>query len=272
VAGSAAPAAASQSGAPPSRATVAAHGHARAADRAHAGCAKSSAHAARRVRPPAHACRSSARGLRIRDTAKSRPTKSRPRTARSAPVPGSAPSSASAQQSSTDELAATIAAVLATPCQNTELTPEADDIDLVRGAVLCLINRKRAENGESPLTSNPQLEQAAEGHCQELVADDYFAHVSPSGETPVDRIRTTGYIPSPGVGYVIGENLAWGTYQLSTPQAIVSAWFASPGHLANILEAQYRETGIGITPAVPASLAAGAPGATYAQEFGVIIQ
>ena len=47
---------------------------------------------------------------------------------------------------------------------------------------------------------------------------------------------------------MIGENLAWGTLQLSTPQAIVAAWIASPGHLANILEAQYRETGIGVSP------------------------
>ena len=169
-------------------------------------------------------------------------------------------------------MAATIASVLATPCQNTELTPSSENIQLVRAAVLCLINRKRAENGESPLQPSAQLEQAAEGHCQELIADDYFAHVSPSGETPVDRIRDTGYIPSPSDGYVIGENLAWGTYQLSTPQSIVAAWIASPGHLANILEAQYRETGIGVTPDVPASLAEGAPGATYAQEFGVIIR
>jgi len=167
--------------------------------------------------------------------------------------------------------AAVIATVLATPCQNTELTPEPQNVELVRGAVLCLINRKRAENGESPLALSPKLEQAAAGHCEELIADDYFAHVSPSGETPVDRIRDTGYIPNASDGYVIGENLAWGTYQLSTPQAIVSAWIASPGHLANILEAQYTETGVGVTPAVPASLAAGAPGATYAQEFGVII-
>jgi uncharacterized protein YkwD len=168
--------------------------------------------------------------------------------------------------------AATIASVLATPCQNTELTPGPENIQLVRAAVLCLINRKRAENNESPLAPSSKLEEAAEGHCQELVADDYFAHVSPSGETPVDRIRGTGYISSPDDGYVIGENLAWGTYQLSTPQSIVSAWFASPGHLANILEGQYRETGIGVTAAVPPSLAEGAPGATYAQEFGVIIQ
>src|SRR5208337_2711679 len=101
---------------------------------------------------------------------------------------------------------------------------------------------------ESPLTLDSQLQEAAEGHGQELVSLDYFAHVSPSGETPVDRIRETGYIPSPSVGYVIGENLAWGTYDLATPQAIVSAWIASPGHLANILEAKYTQTGIAVVP------------------------
>jgi uncharacterized protein YkwD len=201
--------------------------------------------------------------------ARTRPAKTRPTPAPRATSPTSAASTAPVASPRSE--AATIATVLATSCQNTELTPDAENIGLVRAAVLCLINRKRAENGESPLVTSPELEQAAEGHCQELIADDYFAHVSPSGETPVERIRLTGYIPGPSVGYVIGENLAWGTYQLSTPQAIVSAWIASPGHLANILEAQYRETGIGITPTVPASLAAGAPGATYAQEFGIII-
>ena len=208
---------------------------------------------------------------------KSHPSKVRPakplRTRARGTVPAAAPepSSPTTATASVQRTDATIAEVLATPCQNTELTPEAGNLELVRGAVQCLINRKRAENGESPLAANPELEAAAESHAQELIADDYFAHVSPSGETPVDRIRGTGYIPSPSVGYVIGENLAWGTYQLSTPQAIVAAWIASPGHLANILESQYRETGIAITPAVPESLAPGAPGATYAQEFGVII-
>ena len=162
--------------------------------------------------------------------------------------------------------------MLATPCQNTELTPEAGNIALVRAAVLCLVNQERAQNGRSPLTANPQLEQAAEGHCGELIADDYFAHVSPSGETPVQRIVATGYVPGQNVGYAIGENLAWGTLSLATPKSIVNAWIASPGHLANILESQYTETGIGVTPAVPASLGEGEPGASYAQEFGVIIR
>jgi uncharacterized protein YkwD len=167
---------------------------------------------------------------------------------------------------------AAIAAALATACENTGLKPESGNIALVREAVLCLINRERAQNGESPLKLNSQLEQAAEGHSHELVAADYFAHVSPGGKTPVDRIREMGYIPGPAVGYVIGENLAWGTFGLATPTSIVAAWIASPGHLANILESQYTETGIGITPQVPGSLGNGAPGATYAQEFGVIVR
>ncbi len=169
------------------------------------------------------------------------------------------------------ETAATIATVLATPCQNTELSPDQEDLPLIRAAVLCLINRTRAEHDLPPLQGNPQLEAAAEGHCAELISADYFAHVAPDGETPVQRIAQTGYIPGPSVGYVIGENLAWGTFSLSTPESIVSAWIASPGHLANILESRYRETGVGVTPSVPQSLGEGNPGATYAQEFGVIV-
>jgi uncharacterized protein YkwD len=166
--------------------------------------------------------------------------------------------------------AASLAAILTTPCLGTAVTPEEGNLPEVRAAVLCLINRVRAEHGENPLVENKELDAAAEGHADELVADDYFAHVAPDGTTPVDRIRSTGYIPGPEVGYVIGENLAWGTFTLSTPQAIVEAWLASPGHLANILESNYHDTGIGIIASVPSSLSGGAPGATYAQEFGVI--
>jgi uncharacterized protein YkwD len=165
---------------------------------------------------------------------------------------------------------ATLARVLATPCQDAQLEPEPGNVARVRAAVMCLINRERAQNGEQPLRSDVELDAAAEAHVQDMIAGDYFEHVSPSGTTPVDRVRATGYVPGPPAGYVIGENLAWGTLSLATPEAIVAAWIASPGHLANILESQYRDTGIAIVAQVPASLANGASGATYAQEFGVI--
>jgi uncharacterized protein YkwD len=167
--------------------------------------------------------------------------------------------------------AATIASVLATPCQNTELTPEAANVGPVREAILCLVNRVRAEHSLAPLKTNGRLQAAAEGHDTEMIQLDYFAHIAPSGETPVQRIEKTGYIAGESEGYVIGENLAWGTYSLSTPKSIVAAWVASPGHLANILESRYTETGVGVTAAVPQSLGEGSPGALYAQEFGVIV-
>ncbi len=168
--------------------------------------------------------------------------------------------------------AATIASLLATPCQNSELTPEPGNLEAIDAATLCLVNQERARNGELPLQPNAQLEQAAQGHSEEMVSEDYFAHVAPSGLTPVARVQETGYLPNPQAGYTLGENIAWGTLGLSTPSAIVAAWIASPEHLANILYSPYRDTGIGVAPEAPASLAEGQPGAVYSQEFGVIVE
>jgi uncharacterized protein YkwD len=182
---------------------------------------------------------------------------------------GAARVSAAARRAA--ERAAAIARVLATQCENTQLTPDASNVAAVSAAVVCLINHERALDGELPLSVDSRLQAAAESHASEMISLDYFAHVSPSGLTPVQRIRATGYIPGPEFGFVIGENLAWGTLTLSTPQAIVEAWMASPEHRANILEGRYADTGVAVAPSVPASLSGGSPGATYAQEFGVVI-
>ncbi len=166
--------------------------------------------------------------------------------------------------------AATIARVLSTSCENTELMPETGNLEAVEQSALCLVNQERARNGELPLALDADLNRAAEGHSAEMVQDDYFAHISPSGETPFQRIEASGYIPNSQVGYTLGENIAWGTLHLATPKAIVAAWIASPEHLANILNATYTETGLGVAPQAPPSLAEGEAGAVYSQEFGAI--
>jgi uncharacterized protein YkwD len=100
---------------------------------------------------------------------------------------------------------------------------------------------------------------------------DYFEHVGPKGDTPVERMRSTGYIYSDRVGYEIGENIGWGTLWLATPRAVVAAWMASPDHRANILDPRFRDTAIGVSPHPPSSLAHGQGGAIYTQDFGVIV-
>jgi uncharacterized protein YkwD len=163
------------------------------------------------------------------------------------------------------------AAAKSDTCPDANLTPDQGNLDSIRAATLCLVNRERADQGENPLQANAQLQQAAQGHSENMVTDDYFEHVGPNGDTPLSRMRAANYIYSSQIGYEVGENIGWGTLWLATPNAIVAAWMASPGHRANILDARFRDTAIGVSPHAPPSLAHGQNGAIYTQDFGVII-
>ena len=156
-------------------------------------------------------------------------------------------------------------------CPGEDLTPTVTDLPQVREATLCLVNKQRMLHRLTPLKDAPKLDACAEAHTVSMIEDGYFGHYGPDGDTPVDRMKASGYIHSSGIGYAIGENIAWGTLGLGTPRAIVEAWMASPEHRENILGTRYRESGIGVLPAVPGSLGSGQPGATYTQDFGVIL-
>jgi uncharacterized protein YkwD len=156
-------------------------------------------------------------------------------------------------------------------CPGADLRPTPENIEVVRAATLCLVDQERTAHGEAALAPNAHLQQSAQAHTESMVSGDYFEHDGPSGDTPLSRMTASGYIYSSQVGYEIGENIGWGTLGLSTPRAIVAAWMASPGHRANILDAHFRDTAIGVSPHVPASLGQGQPGGIYTQDFGVII-
>jgi uncharacterized protein YkwD len=149
-------------------------------------------------------------------------------------------------------------------CGNTDVLPTADDLAQIRAAVLCLHNQVRAEKGLPALRENAKLDKAALGHSDDMVAEGYFDHTTPSGTSFVDRILAAGYVKR-DAGWTLGENLAWGTGDLSTPDGVMTSWMNSPGHKANILKRAYREVGIGIELGVPSD---GTVGATYTLDFG----
>jgi uncharacterized protein YkwD len=149
-------------------------------------------------------------------------------------------------------------------CANTDLTPTADNLDVVRAAVLCLHNQIRAQKGLPALKENPKLRKAAVAHSGDMVQEGYFDHTDPSGTTFVDRILGAGYARRTD-GWTLGENLAWGTGDLSTPAGVMQAWMSSAGHKANILKRAYREIGIGIRLGVPSD---NGVGATFTADFG----
>jgi uncharacterized protein YkwD len=136
-----------------------------------------------------------------------------------------------------------------------------------RKATLCLLNHERTRDGLHPLRFNHKLALAGLRHARDMVQNDYFAHTAPSGQNFVARILRTDYVP-PAASWILGENLAWGDHEDSTPRAIVRAWMASPAHRRNILTPDFREVGIAIVSGAPV------PGvddaATYATEFGVV--
>jgi len=154
-------------------------------------------------------------------------------------------------------------------CPYSQLQPSATNLARVRAATLCLVNRERSAHGERALHWNVHLVRAAQAHTESMAFGDYFEHIGPSGSTPLSRMRRNGYIYSARLGFEVAENIGWGSLWLGTPRAVVAAWMASPGHRANILDARFRDTGIGVSPHTNL-LAHGQSGGIYTQDFGVI--
>jgi uncharacterized protein YkwD len=132
-------------------------------------------------------------------------------------------------------------------------------------STVCLLNVERTSRGLRALRVNGRLSAAAEQHTNDMVRKRYFSHTSRSGSDSGDRIRSQGYL-SGARSWMIGENLAWGSGERSTPRSIVRAWMASPGHRHNILTARFREIGIGVASSAPVSTSN--RGATYTTTFG----
>jgi uncharacterized protein YkwD len=158
-----------------------------------------------------------------------------------------------------------ITAQAAQECANADLEATKDNLPEIRAAILCLHNQIRAENNLPALRENKRLRKAALGHSRHMVEDTFFEHTTPEGVTMVDRILRAKYVRE-DEGWVLGENLAWGTGSFGTPRGALDAWMDSPGHRANILKRSFRDMGVGVVLGVPVS---DASGTTYTVDFGV---
>jgi uncharacterized protein YkwD len=135
--------------------------------------------------------------------------------------------------------------------------------------VTCLVNAERSKRGLRPVTRDADLGQAARKHARDMVRRGYFSHVSLGGSTLGDRLRSAGY--ANGQGWRAGEALGWGTGSLATANALVDEWLDSPPHRRILLDAGYRELGVGIASGEPRDDQSSLPGATYALDFGQVL-
>lgn len=104
--------------------------------------------------------------------------------------------------------------------------------------IIDLTNQTRQNLNLGELNENAQLAQAATAKAQDMLTNQYFAHVSPEGRTPWSWMVDVGY----KYRYA-GENLA---VHFTTAESVNDGWLASPSHRANIVNANYTEIGIGV--------------------------
>jgi uncharacterized protein YkwD len=120
--------------------------------------------------------------------------------------------------------------------------------------VITLVNKERAANGLAPLVQNAALSRAASSYASVMASTDCMAHTCGPVPNFADRDVQAGYTP----WTTLAENVAAGQ---QTPDAVVAAWMNSPGHRANILNAAFRDIGVGVAKG-------GSYGIYWAQEFG----
>lgn len=151
-------------------------------------------------------------------------------------------------------------------CPGADAEPVAGNLGAIASTTLCLINEQRSAAGLSTLSAQSRLSSASRAYSQRMVAEAFFDHVSPDGGTLVRRLRGIGYVRD-DASWTVGENIAWGQGNLSTPGSIVNAWMNSPGHRANILKRDYVEIGLGLAMGSPTDASWGA---TYTTDFGIV--
>ncbi len=108
---------------------------------------------------------------------------------------------------------------------------------LTKQGIIEETNRQRRKFDGEDLLENGKLNQIAEIKLTDMFEEQYFAHISPSGEGVSNIAENTTY-----EYLLIGDNLALGTYR--DDEDVVSAWMNSPGHRANILNDKYTEIGV----------------------------
>lgn len=114
--------------------------------------------------------------------------------------------------------------------------------DITVDIVIKLVNNARKSANVAVLKKNDILQKAAEEKAQDMIDNNYFAHISPQGKSPWSWINKNNY----DYRYA-GENLA---INFTSAEDEQKAWMDSTTHKKNILNENYDETGVAVKQGV----------------------
>ena len=117
-------------------------------------------------------------------------------------------------------------------------TTTENGVSLNDSEILYWTNIARSDNGGlAALNEDTTLDKIATIRVEDMFAEQYFDHYSPTGDNVSLEANANGY------SYItIGENIALGNFGSS--RDLVTAWINRPGHRANILNTGYTEIGV----------------------------
>lgn len=110
--------------------------------------------------------------------------------------------------------------------------------DITPVDLLASTNAERTAAGVPPLRLDSRLNQSAKLKAENMFAENYWAHSSPSGIDPWHWFVQAGY----KYAYA-GENLA---KDFDTSAGAVEGWMNSPGHRTNMLSTNYTDVGFAV--------------------------
>nr|WP_236838512.1 CAP domain-containing protein [Caldalkalibacillus salinus] len=114
---------------------------------------------------------------------------------------------------------------------------QAQQADEIVAQVVELTNAERERSGLSALEIDNELTNVAQEKSDDMQANNYFSHSSPTYGSPFDMMRDMG------VSYqAAAENIAQGQ---PTAEAVVDAWMNSEGHRQNIMNGSFTHIGVG---------------------------
>ncbi|MEL7209824.1 MAG: CAP domain-containing protein, partial [Actinomycetota bacterium] len=166
------------------------------------------------------------------------PTTSSTSPAAADPAPSSAPSTATASTAAPTTAPVTTAAPTTAPATTPAPAPPATGGDgAIQQQILQLTNAERAKAGCPALSLDSRLTAAADGHAEDMAANNYFDHRGRNGSSLGSRVTAAGYD-----WRRVGENIAAGQRDA---EAVLRSWMGSSGHRANILDCRFGELGVG---------------------------
>lgn len=101
-----------------------------------------------------------------------------------------------------------------------------------------LTNSSRNAESLNELNWSNELARAAQAKADDMVKNNYFAHIGPDGKQPWEWINKGGYY-----FLYMGENLAM---DFSSAKIAHSAFQQSPTHWKNIMNPKYQDIGVGV--------------------------